>query len=470
MKTLKDILCAVNELKIPDILVNTRSSINNNYVEFSELIRKEPSRVVYGVNTYPGHQDQNGLESWNEHNTQLKFLKSHSISIYSEYSEFEARCIGYTKAYSISAGGSLVSLELYDLICKGISDKNFKPNIPKLSSYSCGDVIPASHWACDLLHYGDKNFKLKAGEAISLMNGSFVHLGVSVYLSYRIKRFWSLFVETSKAYVSLIKANPKCFVYWHTAEMSIVSDMLRYISEALQTKDSDIPQDPVSTRSLPQVIECLASASNNFLKEVNYFLFKPSGNPLMLEKQGINGLEKSPHPQGSFMLPSLTSATSSLIEAVLLCSWCSVSRTKYALSGKTSDIPTDGKIQGLDFGFIQWPKFMQSILEEIRDTGARRAFASGGSTSYGIEDLWSFGTLTSDKAIKIIDKAEYILCYEFVITVQCLHRFQAKRIINNTELHEIIISDKIQITEKIQSIINWIDKDSDMPPKRLFYI
>jgi len=425
---LKELLGAAASLKLPERLKCARSKIDADYVQFENFISKNPDARIYGVNVFPGHQDRNPADALKFDKLQRELLVSHAISGEEPYSEFQARCIGFAKAYATAAGGALISGSLYDEICKAVCDPSFKPSVPRSSSYSCGDVIPGAHWANDLLAKLGQQFQLKAGEGMALISGAYIHVGLSAAFAQRLRRLWSLFVESTKLTAALCDANPKEFE--RPLQSAQVAEVLRYITDGMKSQKGDTPQDPVSLRATHEVLSALHMAISDFAREADRAILTPSGNPLMLGQDA-----KTPHPQASFLNFELTIRASALIDTLLMCGWCSISRTSYLLGGQVPGIALDGKRTVDDFGFIQWPKLMQAKLEVARSRGGHRPYVSGSATSYGIEDLWSFGVMTTQSAEEVMDEIEKILCMEILLGAACAARFKPDFV--STQLKDI---------------------------------
>jgi histidine ammonia-lyase len=466
LRTLKEFLASAEALTLPPLLSRGTDPVSASYRDLLSFLAENPDRAVYGISTYPGHRD--ARRSSGDRDFQEALLDGHAISVEEPYEAFEARCIGYAKAYAIAAGGTPISPALYDGICRAITDPRFAPEVPRFSSYSCGDVIPASHWAQALLRHLDPPHALGPGEAMGLINGAFVHVGVASALARRLKRFWGLFIATSQAGASLCAANPRNFNLAAGAENAIGAEMTRYVAHGLAKRQSDVPQDAVSIRALPQVLDALAKAIEFSCAELDRLLRLPSGNPMLLPDPDSGRSE--PHPQGSFMSPALTIATSAVIDALLLCGWCSVSRTKYLLSGRARAVPQDGIVKGAGIGFIQWPKLMQATLEDARMVASRRPFASGGATSMGIEDLWSFGTLTNESLRSVLERLERLLCLELTLCELLSRRFRKGSSILPPGLHIDWRSKTRMTRDDVAAILERFSRDEGIVPLQRFPI
>lgn len=68
-----------------------------------------------------------------------------------------------------------------------------------------------------------------------------------------------------------------------------------------------------------------------------------------------------------------------------------------------------------ELGLIQVPKLVTNLVEEMRLSLGRRIFASGSSTSYGIEDLWSMAVPLIEQLYKALATIHTVLKIESLI-------------------------------------------------------
>lgn len=304
---------------------------------------------VYGATTLTGHLDSVRVPAGDAAALQQRIIDSHCIGSAPFHPPATARLIGHAKAHAVAAGGSGLSPAIYAHLLDTLGDPAFEPQVPANASYSCGDVIPGAHWARALLAHGGFAGRnaLQPGDALALVNGSFVDLGVTLAML-----------------PALREALVACLA--NSAE----------VARAVAGSES-AAQAEVSIRATPELRNALLPAAAALVRILGEELASPSANPLVLPLAGR--IES----QASFMSPRLSIAKSALAEAVLFASW--------ACQGRIEALAR--RIDGLDV--VQVPKLSQAWLEESRSRLGRRLFASGGSTSQGIEDLWSFGMLAS---------------------------------------------------------------------------
>ena len=413
MNTLQELLQCVSSLARPRVWESSITQIEEENRHLRRLMNKKGS-IIYGLNTLVGHRDNEHVDIHNLSIQQEDILNTHAIGHPPYYSQYTARCITYAKLYAWSAGRSGVSPTLHNSVAELASSSDFYPKIPTCCSYSSGDVIPAAHWANEILSIlkEKKHYTVHPGEVMALINGSFVHIGFAASLINKLRKCWSLFVISSAIVATGTKANWSNFCFFSTSERSWSHKSIEYI-KSTSGKEHTIKnvQDPISIRAIPQVIDALCNSIESFMQEINYSIFKPSGNPL------VNLDSEHAISQANFMLPVLSIKTESVIESILFAMWSIVGRINFWLSGNVDGVPRDGSNPQSVLGLIQYPKLMMAKLENARMHHGRRVFASGSQTSYGTEDLWSNGLFVTSQLESLLDTFFEMCAYELHIAI-----------------------------------------------------
>lgn len=340
---------------------------------------------VYGASTSLGHRD--GAAAASAQQLWSDIVASHAIGSEPWCPDEVVRCITAAKLSTWRAGGSGVSPALFDHVVALTADPAFRPQVPQANSYSSGDVIPATHWAQAVLA-GTPATAAFAGlpEPMPLINGAFVHLGQALALLEPLRAAWVAFFGNTARIVQLGMRNRSFLLNGIELRASAAKAALAQLRQAVPADQAVADrQDAVSLRATDEVFEALLHAIDQFGEQLALALQRPSGNPLIAPALA------TPLSQATFMLPALSVAQSALIEAMLFAMWACVGRVNYVLSGELPAVPRDGVSAAGALGLIQRPKQMMAVLEEARLLAGRRTFASGGATSYGIEDLWSQG-------------------------------------------------------------------------------
>lgn len=341
----------------------------------------------YGVTTRVGHRDNESITSaatddlMTQDEFQRDLLDSHRLPARRWASAHQVRCMTWAKAQLWSLGDSGVDPELYDLVVRAALDRDFAPTVPLDASYSCGDVIPGAWWATGLLtHYGDQYLGPKQG--LTLINGVFVHAGVCLASIGVAAGLVRTLREVATAVLVAGNAKLDGVALAEARQGSAAPTVLARPTTALPRPVRDsLGQDPVAIRATVSVLAAVQHAVDGQRRALGRVLTTPSDNPVL---DGDRLVE-----QDSFMSLSLVLATSNLIEALLLAAtW--LERAIAWLCGGRCALPPDLR-DGNGLGLIQVPKLATAQVERLRAELARRVFASGSSTSHGIEDLWTNG-------------------------------------------------------------------------------
>lgn len=398
-----------------------RSRIDLDSQHLDQMISSGPPPLIYGVNTLVGHLDTNLIDADEIQRFQMQLIENHSLGGPPYFSDFETACFTYCKIQALSLGGTGITPELYDIALTAAMDSSFRPLVPKGCSYSCGDVIPGAHWARALSDYAAENhsYRLRRKEGLALINGAYIHVGLGLSQIPSITSAWSAYLYASRVSASVCSANSSNYTEFLT---DVETDPVRLLAAEMRISQPDnaqdyVRQDPVSIRAFPQIAGALYQAIEAYYDALDQALLRRSDNPLIMVE--------SNHPlsQASFLTPMVTLATGQLIEAVLLTMWSIERRVHHLLSGMVPAVPMNGSISRIDLGFIQVPKLLTAILEEARLFAGRRSFASGSSTSYGIEDIWTQGLSTLETLTSVCRALARTLAIELVVSHHCSRLF-----------------------------------------------
>lgn len=408
MRAIQDLIKNVCELTEPELWGRKVNIIAQENRYLKKLLNSGEYNI-YGTNTLTGHRDDETVTK----NNIGDLIKSHKIGGGPYYSKLQTKFITFAKIYSWCAGMTGVSPELFKVVSKLAIEPNFSSKIPMGCSYSSGDVIPATHWAADIIQEFEfsSSYSISNGDIMPLINGNFIQVGYAASLATDIKKNWIFFIEISSLVHNISNANSSNLFYNSNQQSSKkwVELTVNYIKNN-NNNSNKVRQDSVSFRALPQLIETFCDAIYSFFFEIDSLLNIPSGNPLFDESKSYG-----PISQASFLAPSLAIKTSSLIESVLFLMWAIVNRTSYLLSGEIEHIPRDASNANSRLGLIQVPKLMMSILENARTLYGRRAFSSGSQTSYGIEDLWTNGVTMLTHVDALLNDFTKLCSYELYV-------------------------------------------------------
>ena len=393
---------------------------------------------IYGLNTLTGHRDGEAFPQ-SVKNSQFRLIESHLVPSDAQYfGVYEARCVGVAKIFAVRNGGTGLSTPLVDHLLKAIDSPTFAPSIPKNQSYSSGDVIPAAHWAHALISWDGyiERMPLRPGEALGLINGSFVHLGIASSLVPRLLACGKILVYAFCALACLSDRGEADFGRIVFAEHTNALKDLETIKMAVRDYGggrrtlATSPQASVSIRAIPEVIIAIREKIDKYTSEINYGLNSQSANPL------FNYKGRAIESQASFLAPCLAIDQSALLDCLLLVGATLAGGIQFTLSGRAKGIPVDGGSQCDPFGFIQVPKEIIARLEQLRAACAHRPFGSIGNTSFGIEDLWTNGLIVSENLRAAIETIDYIALRVINVCEILSHVFRQKKIFNEIRRNE----------------------------------
>jgi histidine ammonia-lyase len=396
---------------------------------FIQTLLRQPNRsLIYGLNTLPGHRDGDEVSESNLLDLQTQIIRSHLVPSHNAvYTPYQSRCISVAKLVSLAKGGTGISELTFRWLSLAVQDPAFAPKIYENQSYSSGDVIPAAHWVEGLLQWigqRDQTFRLAAGDAMALVNGNFVHAGLSLALVKPLRRCLALWSRMQALLLSSLGGAFHLPPPDAINESETFSVFLKFIESAAfdalpvsaMVSESISPQLPVSVRATAEILRVLVRAVLNHEDELKLTLSRKSGNPLYA------ATERRVYSQASFLAPELAIAQSALIEAILFSCGAAINQIEYVFSGEVIGVPLDGNRPHDKLGSIQLIKEMYSRLEYFRTISSRRLFSSSISTSKGIEDLCSFGEIVCSILSELIAFSEeiysrIIILLEFVCQI-----------------------------------------------------
>lgn len=412
-KITSEFLTHVQDARIPESFIAARPIIEKQHKLLCDLANQPEKHKIYGVNTLVGHIDNTPLSFRKASEFQQFLVRNHALQATSRYYDNEtAKHITFSRAWFYNLGGGGISLQLYDILIKAIGDNTFRPRIPADLSYSCGDVIPGANWANALMEYAKKEFDyvLQPKEGLSLMNGVFVQAGTAVASVRMIQALWGAIMQCGKINAILCNANQSNYSNFLCENSNdILSDINLYLRRNQSFNRTYSIQDPVSIRAFPQAASGLHFAAKSFFNAIDIALQRRSDNPL------ISDNDSAALSQGSFIMTEISLAAAQLTDAILMLAWISERRLNHMLSGKVEGIPVNFSFSPENLDFIQFPKMAAAILENMRKYAGIKTFSSGSSTSYGVEDFWSFGLQNINVLREVINDLMRIITIEFAV-------------------------------------------------------
>lgn len=365
----------------PQQLLEASDRVHREFCWYQQAIATS-GRHIYGATTMTGHLDARNLSAQDVDRLQALILETHHIGSAPYFDDAEARLIGYAKAVAVATGGTGLSREVYVHLLHCLADEHFRPRIPSAASYSCGDVIPGAHWARAMLDHDDFSHAhpLRPGEALGLINGVFVDLGTSVALLPPLRAcIGDMLINARLAARCFGQSRAEFLQPARTASHALPA--MAFVIGDMPRESSGHGQAPVSLRATPELVDVVLSCYRSLVETLDSHLSHGSANPFVSMEAG------QVLSQASFMSPVLSVTKSAACESILFAMWACQSRILAIAARLEAEMPA-----GMgNMAIVQVPKLAQAVLEDARMGAGRRAFASGGATSQGIEDLWSHG-------------------------------------------------------------------------------
>ncbi|VVT12213.1 aromatic amino acid lyase [Erythrobacter sp. EC-HK427] len=404
MNDIREFIGALQAGVLPGWAHERSTAIAQHYAAFSAYADRS-TVPIYGTNTLVGHLDATARAEGFEFESYL--IENHSIGSEPWLDRSACRAITLAKIFSLKADGVILGGESYKAILAAFEDPGFHPQIPATASYSCGDVIPAAHWAKAVLARQTDQPPLQRGEALGLINGVFVHLGLAAHLIVELEPVLKRLQLTLLASLKALGVGAEHFREPGKPRTRHAQGFIAFFDKKLSAHSAMAHQYPVTLRCVTEIAGNVYDAVERLAQAIDDRLALPSGNPLFCPKQQLHV------PSGSFLAPGVAIANSALIEALLMLAWSSVERSKFLLSGKVPGTAPDAATAARPLGLIQWPKLAQAKLEYARQRFSTRIFGSGGSTSYGTEDFWTHGSSLACETRELAGLVEEILAIEW---------------------------------------------------------
>lgn len=395
----------ISHHKVNPSALNSLKKIMKEHVRIKHDIMQNNIRI-YGVTTQVGHMDDKDLSNDLREMFQKHLIENHHLVVNDEYDRYITKSILYAKIMQLSQGFSGISIEMYERLLKIMKDENYHITIPKSSSYSCGDVIPGAAFAKSVLNYsyGD-NYKIKYKDGMTLLNGSYISTGHALALTGPLRKLIDQFLSNTIHLFSFAEYDTSMMNPIFYPQNEIMVKICSFFHKRLPYRKTTI-QEPISIRSTPQVVEAALTSLNSLEKQIDILIKNPSDNPFVVKGQSVS--------QSSFFSPALTLELEKTKNMLLYLAWIIERRVHHLISGKVKNIPINGvsDSQGIDLGAIQIPKLCTHTLELLRMENGRSIFASGSSTSYGIEDNWTFSLSLAEAVSRMIFKLKGLLTIE----------------------------------------------------------
>lgn len=428
----------------------------------------EKGKPVYGINTGFGPLCTTSISKEETRILQTNILQSHSVGVGEPIAEELSKLMLILKTHALAKGHSGIRLETLERIFWHI-ENNAIPLVPSQGSVGAsGDLAPLSHLFLPLIGLGKIRFQgqtistselfkktglraltLGPKEGLALINGTQFILAHAVLV---LDRFQNCLKQADIIGAMMLEGLQGSLSPFHEKLHHLrpfkgnqhVAGRIRTLlkgSEILEDHiDCDRVQDPYSLRCMPQV----HGASRNtwlHLKElVEIELNSVTDNPVILdENQAISG--------GNFHGQPLAMALDYAALAASELGNISDRRIYLALEGGHGLPQLLMKDTGINSGYMIL-QYTSAALASENKSLCHPASADSIPTSMGQEDHVSMGSISSRKALQIVENVEKILAIELLTAAQAFEfRKPLKSGVLLDEVHRFLRK-KVSFAEK----------------------
>lgn len=443
----------------PDVKIKLSEQAKKRIKKSREAVEEmvEKKRVVYGVTTGFGNFKSIAIEDKDVENLQRNLMRSHSTGVGELYSPEIVRASLVVRLNSLVQGYSGVRLELLQLVTD-IINSNIIPAVPCQGSVGAsGDLAPLSHMGLVLMGEGEvltsdgkiisgaaalkkaglKPITFKAKEGLAWNNGTSVMSGVGCIAIVKAQRLMELADMSCALTVEALCGMSDPFLEEvhklrpHPGQILSASNIRNY-TEGSGLVDSmrQRVQDSYSVRCAPQVHgatrDTISYCQGVIEREIN----SVTDNPLIFTDppRAVSA--------GHFHGQPLAIAFDSLGIAVAELADISERRIAKLVDPATNEgLPAfliSPEHAGLHSG-LMISQYTAAALVSENKVLAHPASVDSIPTSANQEDHVSMGSISTRKALKILDNTEHVIVIEFLTNTQAISFRDASRLGKGTK-------------------------------------
>ena len=399
----------------------------------------ERDQVVYGINTGFGPLCNTKISSENTRLLQQNILRSHAVGVGEPITPLLSKLMLILKVHALAMGNSGISIEVLERILWHLKE-NVIPVVPEQGSVGAsGDLAPLAHLFLPLVglgevwHHGQRvpskgilndfqldPLELGPKEGLALINGTQFITAHAVII---LDRFYNCLSHADILGAMMIEAlmgsrkpfHPKLHALRPFPANQYVAHRIYNLLEGSQILSSHLNcnrvQDPYSLRCIAQVHGASRAAWLHLKELLEVELNAVTDNPILIDQElTISGGNFHGQPL-ALPLDYVSLATSELGNIA-------DRRIYLVLEGSVEGLPkllmTD---TGINSGFMLCQYTSAALVSENKSM-VYPASADSIPTSLGQEDHVSMGSISSRKALKIVENLEKIQATELLCAAQ----------------------------------------------------
>lgn len=407
-----------------------------------EEILRDPTRMVYGVNTGFGALAEVQISQDQMRTLQRNLILSHACGVGEAFDRAMTRAVMLLRAQVLALGHSGVRPELIALLVEMLN-RGVHPRIPRRGSVGAsGDLAPLAHLALVLIGNGEaelagevlpgakalekaglRPIELDAKEGLSLINGTQVMAALTALLWDRARRLCTISDLAGAMSLDALMGTPRPFIAElqqlrpHPGQRASAENLTRLLAGS-QIVDSHIGcrkvQDPYSLRCMPQVHGATRDVLDHIERVVAIEVNAATDNPLVLaDGSVVSG--------GNFHGQPLAFALDFLAIAVAELANIAERRIEQLVNPHlNSGLPAFLTPEvGLNSGYMIAQVAAASLVAENKVL-AHPASVDSIPSSANREDHVSMGVTAGLKAQQIVDNTRTVLATELLCAAQGL--------------------------------------------------
>lgn len=458
----------INEL----IAKGTKIELSQKAVEAIETCRnyldevmKDPSRVIYGINTGFGSLCNTTVSANDLSQLQENLMMSHACGVGERVPNEVVKRMLLFKVLGLSHGNSGAQLQTIERLLFFYNNNIFPIVYQQGSLGASGDLAPLAHLSLPLIgkgevelngermdasvleqKYGLEPIKLKSKEGLALLNGTQFMSSYAAYCVQRSLQLWNQFNEVGaislEAYDGRIEPFGVQVNEIRKQEGQIkTAEIFRNLlagSELIAQPKVNV-QDPYSFRCIPQVHGACYDAIHYALNVIEREVNAVTDNPTIFPEDDMVV------SAGNFHGEPLALAMDFL--SIAMAEMGSISeRRMYKLISGTRNLPAFlVKKPGLNSGFMI-PQYAAASVVSQNKQLATPASVDTIDSSNGQEDHVSMGANAATKLYRVIENCFKIQAIELMNAVQAI---EFRRPLKSSERLEKIINDYRQIVPTV---------------------
>lgn len=413
------------------------AKINANRRAVEKVVHEK--RIVYGINTGFGPLCTTIISEEDTRQLQYNLLTSHSVGVGELLPSGIAKMMLILKVHALAQGYSGINLETLNRIIWHI-ENNVIPCVPSQGSVGAsGDLAPLAHLFLPLIGLGEvivdgkahptsailkqnglNPVELGPKEGLALINGTQFIAANAVFFLDRFQNCLDNADIIAAMHLEAILGSVKAFdEELHNLRpyggSKYVASRIRLLLDGseinLSHKDCTRVQDPYSLRCIPQVHGAARNAYLHLKEMLEIEINSVTDNPIVFnEEKSISG--------GNFHGEPIALPIDYAALAASELGNISDRRIYLSLDDKIPGLPKLlMKETGLNSGFMITQYTTAALVSENKSL-CYPASADSIPTSLGQEDHVSMGSISSRKALRIVDNLEKILGIELFCAAQ----------------------------------------------------